>query len=169
MNDSTRGKRPAAANCKIYSPAARLKALGLTKAQVKAAASFFAARSAARIGAAFRDISVVVQCDPESDEAHRAIMGVAGATDVITQAYDAIPPEPPGVYGELYVNADQAIRVASRRNGWSPAREFLLYVAHGMDHLSGADDHAPADYARMRRRELAWLRELPAEARPETA
>ena len=92
---------------------------------------------------------------------HRAIMGIAGATDVITQAYDAIPPEEPGLFGELFVNTDQALRAAPRRRGWSPAKELLLYVAHGMDHLSGADDHAPADYARMRRRELSWLRALP--------
>ena len=86
-----------------------------------------------------------------------AIMGVDGATDVVTQAYDAIPPEPPGLLGELFVNVDQARRAAPRRRGWSPAKELLLYVAHGMDHLSGADDHAPADYRRMRRRELSWL------------
>ena len=91
---------------------------------------------------------------------HRAIMGIAGATDVITQAYDAIPPEEPGLFGELFVNTDQALRAAPKRRGWSPAKELLLYIAHGMDHLSGADDHAPADYARMRRRELSWLRQL---------
>ena len=85
-------------------------------------------------------------------------MGVAGATDVITQAYDAIPPEEPGLYGELFVNTDQALRAAPRRPGWSPAKELLLYIAHGMDHLSGADDLEPEDYARMRRRELSWIR-----------
>ena len=98
--------------------------------------------------------------DAESDAMHRAIMGIAGATDVITQAYDAIPPEEPGLFGELFVNIDQAQRAAPKWRGWSPAKELLLYVAHGMDHLSGADDHDPADYARMRRRELSWLRKL---------
>ena len=85
---------------------------------------------------------------------------VEGATDVITQRYDAMPGEPAGVYGELYVNVDQALRVAPKRRGWSPAKELLLYVAHGMDHLSGADDLNPRDYDRMRRRELRWLKEL---------
>lgn len=134
------------------------KAFGLTKAELKRAATDFAARSSARIGVPFREVVVVLQDDAASDEAHRAIMNIAGATDVITQGYAAIPPEPEGVYGELYVNCDQALRVAPKRRGWSAAKELLLYVAHGMDHLSGADDHAPADYARMRRRELSWLK-----------
>lgn len=134
------------------------KVFGLTKAELKAAAEYFAAHSSRRIGVAFREVTVILQNDAESDEAHRAIMNVEGATDVITQGYEAIPPEPEGIYGELYVNCDQALRVAPKRKGWSPSKELLLYVAHGMDHLSGADDHTSEDYARMRRRELKWLR-----------
>ena len=134
------------------------KDFGLSKSGVKAAAAFFATRSRARAGGVWHEVAVHLVRDAESDALHRAIMGIAGATDVITQAYDAIPPEEPGLYGELFVNVDQARRAAPRRSGWSIARELLLYVAHGMDHLSGADDHAPADYARMRRRELGWLR-----------
>jgi len=136
------------------------KSLGLTRAELKVAAATFAARSSARIGIAFREVTVVLQDDASSDVAHRAIMNVAGATDVITQRYEAIPPEPEGIYGELYVNCDQALRVAPKRRGWSPAKELLLYIAHGMDHLSGADDHDPNDYARMRRRELRWLKDV---------
>lgn len=139
------------------------KAMGLTRAELKAAAQLFAARSSVRIGVPFREVTVVLQDDSASDAAHRAIMNVAGATDVITQGYEAIPPEPEGIYGELYVNCDQALRVAPKRRGWSPAKELLLYVAHGMDHLSGADDHSPRDYARMRRRELNWLKVLEGE------
>lgn len=135
------------------------KTLGLTRGAVRMAAAAFAVRSSMRIGVPFREVTVIVQDDRSSDEAHRAILGAEGATDVITQRYDAMPGEPIGVYGEIYVNADQAIRAAPKRRGWSAAREFLLYVAHGMDHLSGADDHSPEDYLRMRRRELKWLKE----------
>lgn len=134
------------------------RTLGISKARLLCAARYFAARSGARIGEKFRDVAIVVQDDASSDEVHRAIMGVAGATDVITQRYEAIPPEKPGVYGEIYVNADRALAAAPKRKNWSPAHEFLLYVAHGFDHLSGADDHTPLDYASMRRRELSWLR-----------
>lgn len=134
------------------------RALGLTRTAIRQAAIYFAARSSARVGVPFRGVDVILQDDASSDEVHRAILGVAGATDVITQRYDAMPGEAPGVYGELYVNAARALSAAPQRANWSPERELLLYVAHGMDHLSGADDHAPCDYARMRRRELNWLR-----------
>ena len=136
------------------------QSVGLTKSALKAAAVFFAAKSSARIGVPFRAVTVVLQDDAFSAETHEAINGAEGATDVITQRYDAMPGEEPGVYGELYVNVDQALRVAPKRRGWSPAKELLLYVAHGMDHLSGADDLKPKDYDRMRRRELGWLKNL---------
>ncbi|MGN0834177.1 MAG: rRNA maturation RNAse YbeY [Kiritimatiellia bacterium] len=134
------------------------RSVGLTKRQLKTAAAAFAAKSSARIGTPFRAVTVVLQDDAFSAEVHLAVNGVGGATDVITQRYDALPGEPAGVYGELYVNVDQAVRVAPRRRGWSVAKELLLYVAHGMDHLSGADDRDPKGYDRMRRRELRWLR-----------
>ena len=136
------------------------RTVGLTKAELKSAAEFFAAKSSARIGVPFRAVTVVLQDDAFSAEVHLAINGAEGPTDVITQRYDAMPGEAEGVYGELYVNVDQALRVAPKRRGWSPAKELLLYVAHGMDHLSDADDLKPRDYDRMRRRELNWLREM---------
>ena len=134
------------------------KAIGLKKTELKTAAALFAGKSSARIGVPFREVTIVLQDDAFSAEVHEAINGAAGATDVITQRYDAMPDEEPGVYGELYVNVDQAVRAAPRRRGWSVAKELLLYVAHGMDHLSGADDLKSEDYDRMRRRELGWLR-----------
>jgi len=134
------------------------KGFGVERARVAAAARFFAERSRRRVGGMWHEVTVHLVRDEESDAMHRAIMGIVGATDVITQAYDAIPPEEPGLFGELFVNTDQALRAAPKRRGWSPEKELLLYIAHGMDHLSGADDHSPADYARMRRRELAWIR-----------
>ena len=133
------------------------RGIGLSRAALKLLAGRFAAKSAARIGVRFRAVTLVLQNDAFSAEVHEAINGVQGATDVITQGYDAMPGEEPGVYGELYVNVDQAVRAAPKRRDWSVAKELLLYVAHGMDHLSGADDHEPADYNRMRRRELGWL------------
>ena len=136
------------------------KALGIAKSRVASAARFFATRSSERVGVPFHEVTVILQDDAGSSEAHVGIMGVEGATDVITQRYETIPPEPPGVYGELYVNVDMALRAAPKRAGWSPASELLLYIAHGMDHLSGEDDHEPEGYARMRSRELRWLREF---------
>ena len=152
-------------DCRVVIDGKLPRSLDLTKAGLKASAAFFAARSSARIGVPFRAVTIILQDDAFSAEVHEAINGAAGPTDVITQRYDAMPGEPDGVYGELYVNVDQAVRVAPKRRGWSPAKELLLYVAHGMDHLSGADDLKPRDYDRMRRRELGWLKSLDTETR----
>ena len=146
--------------CKVTVDGALPRKLRLTKAELQRAAAFFAAKSSARIDVPFCAVTVVLQDDAFSAEVHAAVNGAEGATDVITQRYDAMPGEPEGVYGELYVNVDQALRAAPKRRGWSAAKELLLYVAHGMDHLSGADDLRPADYDRMRRRELRWMREF---------
>ena len=144
--------------CRVTVDGVLPRKLGLTKAELRNAAASFAAKSGARIGVPFRAVTVILQDDAFSAEVHEAINGAEGPTDVITQRYDAMPGEREGIYGELYVNVDQALRVAPKRRGWSPAKELLLYVAHGMDHLSGADDLKPRDYDRMRRRELGWLR-----------
>jgi rRNA maturation RNase YbeY len=144
---------------KIFIQGSLPKSFGLKKSDLKNAATFFAEASSRRVGLVFHEVVVFLGDDAHSDEMHRAVMGIEGATDVITQAYDAIPPEEPGIYGELFVNTDQACRVAAKREGWSKAKELLLYVAHGMDHLSGADDHSEKDYRTMRRRELKWIRE----------
>ena len=146
--------------CRIHIDGRLPRALGLSKPELRSAAERFAAKSSARIGVPFRSVEIILQNDLFSAVVHEAINGAQGPTDVITQRYDAMPGEADGVYGELYVNVDQAVRAAPKRRSWSPAKELLLYVAHGMDHLSGADDLTPADYDRMRRRELAWLREL---------
>lgn len=132
----------------------------MTRRGFAEAAAFFAAKSAARSGLVFREVALVLQDDAASAEVHVAINGAEGPTDVITQRYDPMPGEKPGVYGELYVNVDRAIAAAPRRAGWSAAKELLLYVAHGMDHLAGEDDATPRGYAAMRRRELAWIRAI---------
>ena len=132
----------------------------IDRRKLKTAAEFFAAKSASRSSLVFREVTIVLQDDEGSDEAHRAIMDVCGATDVITQRYDAMPGEEPGIYGELYVNVERAVSAAPAREGWSAEKELLLYVAHGMDHLSGEDDLDDTGRMRMRRRELKWLKEF---------
>ena len=134
------------------------KAFGLTKRELQAFATKFADASSRRIRIPFNDISVILQDDSFSAEVHLAINGAEGPTDVITQRYDPMPGEKAGIYGELYVNCDRALKAAPRRRNWNAAKELLLYIAHGMDHLSGADDLTPAEYQTMRRRELSWLK-----------
>lgn len=109
----------------------------------------------------WREVTVHLLDDVGIAPVNLAVMGHDGATDVITQRYDSIPGEPDGLIGELFVNVQYAREKASRRAGWSADREFALYLAHGCDHLSGADDLEPRERAAMRRRELAWLRRIP--------
>ncbi|MBM4164369.1 MAG: rRNA maturation RNase YbeY [Lentisphaerae bacterium] len=118
--------------------------------------------------APWRELTVLLADDAAIDPINRIVMGHAGATDVITQRYEAVPGEPPGLVGELVINVEQAWRVgahlARTRSAWSPAHELALYLAHGCDHLAGADDDTPAGRIRMRRRERRWLAglEIPA-------
>lgn len=146
--------------CRIIIDGVSPRSAGISKSDLKKAAEYFAERSSARIKTPFREVSIILQDDVTSDEAHRSIMDVAGATDVITQRYDAMPGEDEGVYGELYVNVERAVSYCASGKNRNPAKELLLYVAHGMDHLSGADDHGDRDRLRMRRRELKWIREI---------
>ena len=119
--------------------------------------------------APWRELTVILADDVAIDPINRAVMGHAGATDVITQRYEAVPGEPPGLVGELVINVEQAWRVGARlartRPAWSPVHELALYLAHGCDHLAGGEDDTPAGRIRMRRRERRWLAGL--EIRPD--
>ena len=106
----------------------------------------------------WREITLHLLDDAGIAEVNAAIMGHDGPTDVITQRYSSIPGEPPGMCAELFVNVACALREGQRRSGWCTDHELALYLAHGCDHLTGADDSTPRERARMRRRELAWLR-----------
>jgi len=90
--------------------------------------------------------------------AHQAFFGKDSVTDVISQRYPPLPGEP-GTSGEIIVNVQQALR-AARRPRWSANQELGLYLAHGIDHLHGANDDTDSTRQRMRRRELRWLSEL---------
>jgi ssRNA-specific RNase YbeY (16S rRNA maturation enzyme) len=66
--------------------------------------------------------------------------------------------------GEIVVNVERAAEAGpghwprTRGDRSAIARELALYIAHGCDHLCGADDASRVDRLRMRRRELRWLR-----------
>lgn len=81
-------------------------------------------------------------------------------TDVISFRCDPIPGEE-GATGDLIVNAECALREGPTHDG--PAAELALYIAHGFNHLSGADDNTPQKRAAMRRTEKRWLAALQSE------
>ncbi len=92
-------------------------------------------------------LSLVLLDDAGITALNREYFGKNRPTDVISFAY--APDE-----GEVFVNVERARR--ARRPSW----ELALYVAHGCDHFSGADDHTPAQRARMLNRERRWLRDI---------
>ena len=110
--------------------------------------------------APFAELAVVLTDDAAMPAYKAGCFGVRVQTDVVAQAYEAVP----GVCAataELVVNAERA-RAEGRGRPGGPARELALYLAHGLDHLAGADDDVPARRRAMRRRETAWLDADPA-------
>jgi len=110
-------------------------------------------------GVAWEEVAIHLLDDAGIAPINETIMGHTGATDVITQRYDSCPGEADGIRGELFVNVERAFTVPPRKR-WTQEQELALYIAHGFDHLTGADDTTPSARATMRRRELAWLRKI---------
>ncbi len=93
-------------------------------------------------------------------ELNRKFLAHEGPTDVLAfdlSAGAGVPGEP-RTAGEVYVCPEVAAKAAGRY-GTTPAHELLLYMAHGMLHLAGEDDHEPASRRRMRRLEKKILTE----------
>jgi len=92
---------------------------------------------------------------------HARYLGRRGPTDVL--AFDlGTDRSLRHVEGEVIICADLAARRARARRGRRSAfhAELALYAVHGILHLAGYDDGAPADYRRMHAREDELLTEL---------
>jgi len=112
--------------------------------------AFVAAREGESIEAA--DIAVVGACRMAT--LNRRYLGHEGATDVLS--FDLGPGPNGGACIQIIVCSDVAIRQAKRR-GHAAWRELLLYITHGLLHLTGYDDRTAAGARRMHRRENALL------------
>lgn len=102
------------------------------------------------------EISIILVDDEGITRTNREYFGKDRPTDVISFRYDPIPGEDGGLSGDLLVNVDRAVQEGDARG--SVNRELALYIAHGFDHLSGADDDTPENRNMMRDTENAWLR-----------
>jgi len=111
-------------------------------------------------------LTLILTDDARSAHFNKLLLNHDGATDIITQSYAPFPGEPPGLTAELYINLHLAWQVGHLATGVSPNRELLLYIAHGLNHLSGHDDATPAQRRAMRRRETAWLKQLDIPEKP---
>lgn len=102
-----------------------------------------------------QSLSLVWLNDDHIRTLNHAHFGRDRITDVISFCYPPIP----GVAGhtaELFINLDQAWNEGRLRAG--PDDELARYIAHGLHHLTGAEDDTPARKRRMLAKEAAWVR-----------
>jgi len=102
------------------------------------------------------EISVILVDDDGITQSNREYFGKNRPTDVISFRYDPVPGEDAVLGGDLLVNVDRAVLEGTTRGNVD--RELALYIAHGFNHLSGADDDTPEKHRKMRAIETAWLR-----------
>lgn len=134
-----------------------LRGRRMPRRALRTLAERFAPRLAARTPRRrWEDISLILLDDAGIAAANRACFQRDRPTDVISLTYRPAGREG-GWRGDILVNVERA-RQQGRRYGGA-ARELALYIAHGFDHLSGADDDTPRRRAAMRRRENRWLRD----------
>lgn len=120
------------------------------------------------MGAADADVlQIVLVGAEEMAQLNQSFLGHQGATDVL--AFNLLDGDPspaeagqPRMAAEIYVCPGVA-EEARRRYGTGFGEECVLYAVHGMLHLTGMDDHAPAGRAAMRRAEARIMKELRAQ------
>jgi probable rRNA maturation factor len=100
-----------------------------------------------------RSLSIAFVTDRAIRKLNRRFLGHDFATDVLSFPLGGDP------WGELVISAEFAAREA-RSRGIPLEEELLRYVAHGILHLLGYDDHDPREKARMWRRQERELRRV---------
>ncbi len=104
----------------------------------------------AELGAAGREVTVVLVDDETIAAMNAAHRGVAGPTDVLS--YPLHEPDDVGMptvaaLGDVVISLDTAARQAADQ-GHAPWREVVVLAAHGLMHLLGFDHPDPAAWAR---------------------
>jgi probable rRNA maturation factor len=120
-------------------------------------AKLAAALAAADPDTVWQEVTLLLTDDSGITQYNREFFGKDRATDVISFRSEPVPGED-GVTGDLIVNVERAVQEGPNHDGISA--ELALYIAHGFNHLSGADDNTPAKRAAMRRTEMRRLAEL---------
>ncbi|MBT8042216.1 MAG: rRNA maturation RNase YbeY [Pontiella sp.] len=103
------------------------------------------------------EVSIVLTDDQGITQPNREYFGKNRPTDVISFRYDPVPGEDEAWTGDLIINVDRAVQVGPDHKGID--YELALYIAHGLDHLSGAEDDTDEKRKAMRATETAWLRQ----------
>lgn len=93
---------------------------------------------------------------------NREFLASDHSTDVLSFLLEPLPNEDCH-NAEIIVNVECAVRKGFPGRKSGADKELALYLAHGCNHLTGAEDRDPLSRARMRRRELRWLKQAEAE------
>jgi rRNA maturation RNase YbeY len=91
-------------------------------------------------------ILLVLVSDQKIATIHKRFMGIPGPTDVITFQH-----------GEIIVSVETAARQAAAGYQTSFEQELRLYVAHGLLHLAGFEDHSAKGFREMSRVQAALV------------
>lgn len=126
--------------------------------KIKSVLNFFLNKAAPdSTNTRWKEVSLLLTDDAGTRKIKRQFFDVDHATDVVSFASCPLPSDGSHRMAEIVVNVERACLEGIKRK--SIEREFALYLAHGCDHLAGYDDRTARDRKKMRRRELAWLKE----------
>jgi len=104
------------------------------------------------------NLSIVFVTDRKIKALNKKYLKREHATDVL--AFDLREkPAPKTITGEIIISADTAVK-NSRTFKTSIKKELLLYLAHGILHLLGFDDHKKKDIVRIRKKEEQLLKAI---------
>ena len=107
---------------------------------------------AAAFDSKLETLSIVLVSDAAMARLNLQYHNVSGTTDILTFDYGA-------GQGELIISVECAAANARQFHS-TLARELVLYIVHGLLHLHGYDDCAPAQRRQMRAAEQRWLTKL---------
>lgn len=102
------------------------------------------------------EIEIAIVDDPTIHRLNQRHLRHDWETDVISFPYQC---RDGSLEGELIVSWDTAAR-ESKNTGWPALTELVLYCIHGTLHLTGLDDHEPAEREQMRQFERQVLLQL---------
>ena len=105
--------------------------------------------------AAWSEIALIVVDDDGMTPINHATFGKNKPTDVISLTYHGLPGESLKAAGEIFINAERACAIGRTTAGAN--REFALYLAHGLHHLTGATDRTANLRRAMLNEETTWL------------
>lgn len=135
----------------------RQKLVGLNVRRIRGLTGFLMGQACqAQRPVGWDTIAVVLVNDSGIMQVNRVCLDRSAVTDVISFALAAMPGRGGRRTGEIVINVQRALEAGA--GCFSASRELGLYIAHGCDHLTGANDRTPLARKRMRRRELRWLR-----------